>query len=74
MPQRIAIEYLTLSALSRRAGVNRAVPMRLLAGRQLEPDAFVRIGDEPQPLFLPDRAIELVRLKSETATPPVAAA
>ena len=54
---------LTGKAIARRAGVHRSVVQRLLAGKSIAPDAFLEIGvaGAVAPLFLPDRAVEILR-------------
>ena len=56
-----AQRFLTLGGLARQAGVSRYVPLRLLALDQLRPHGFLQDGDIPQPLFLPEQAVEVVR-------------
>jgi hypothetical protein len=53
----------TGKALARRAGVHRSVVQRLIAGKSIAPDAYLEIGvaGAVAPLFLPDRAIEVLR-------------
>lgn len=57
--------FQTATGLARRAGVHRAVVLRLLAQHLLTADAFVDGlgGAAVSPLFLPDRAIDVLRLQ-----------
>jgi len=55
--------FATARALSRRAGVHNTVVTRLAARGLLPPDAFVQFGQDNdlQPLFRPERAVEVLR-------------
>lgn len=55
----------TALGLARRAGVNRAVVLRLLSTGDLVPDAFVQGlgGANTAPVFLPAKAVDILRLQ-----------
>ncbi|MBX3736024.1 MAG: hypothetical protein KF715_04990 [Candidatus Didemnitutus sp.] len=57
--------YETATGLARRAGVHRAVVLRLLAQNMLPPAAFVAGlgGAITSPLFSPDQAVDVLRLQ-----------
>jgi hypothetical protein len=71
--------FVTVNAIARRAGKHRSVVDRLLRQTRLRVDAFVEIaGAPPQPVFLPDRALDVLKaVQSDRArrpasvTPPV---
>jgi hypothetical protein len=57
------------AALARRAGVHRAVVVRLLACGALVPDGYLNRTDVLIPLLLPERAADVLRLQKLTRHP-----
>lgn len=53
---------LTTTALARRAGVNRAVVIRLVARGEVVPAGYIEIASEPQPFFPATAPIEVLKL------------
>jgi hypothetical protein len=51
----------SMGGLARRAGVHRAVVVRLVAQAILVPDWFLEFGEQRQPLFLPERDRDVFR-------------
>lgn len=59
--------FLPVVALARLAQVNRSTVYRGLAIGALKPDAFVAEGNVAVPVFLPERAVDVVRLQTRKA-------
>ncbi len=57
------------AALARRAGVHRAVVVRLLASGALTPDAYLNRTDVRIPLLLAERAADVLRLQKLSRQP-----
>lgn len=62
------ITYTTGFGLARTAGVTRPVIMRLLASGAIAPDAYLEYNGQRQPLFIPTRAVEILRLQARRGT------
>jgi hypothetical protein len=63
--------FVTTHAIARRAGRSRAVVERLLR-LGMKPDGFVEMGGTCQPIFLPERTIDVLKSigpKRRSATP-----
>jgi hypothetical protein len=54
--------FMTVTSLAARAQVHRDVVIRLSARGELQPDALLEFGQQTQPLFIRDRALDVLRL------------